>query len=67
MPIFNASYTFSHDKLVAYTQRNLLEILLNQTEIRLYLPFSIDLDVRKSMSVAVPNQSENSKYNLISV
>ena len=23
-----------------YTQRNLFEILLNQTEIRLYLPFS---------------------------
>ena len=26
--------------LCSYTQRNLLEILLNKTEIRLYLPFS---------------------------
>ena len=39
-----------------HTQRILFEILLNQTEIRLYLPFSL-----------VPNQSENGKYNLISV
>ena len=27
-----------------YTQRNIFEILLNQTEIRLYLPFPIDLE-----------------------
>ena len=28
----------------SYIQRNLFEILLNQPEIRLYLPFPIDLD-----------------------
>ena len=31
------------DNGIMYTQRNLFEILLNQIEIRLYLPFAIDL------------------------
>ena len=41
-------------------QRNLWEILLNQTEVRLYLLFS-------DWFWLIPNQSENGKYNLTSV
>ena len=55
---------------IKYTQRNLFEILLNQTEIRLYLLFSDWFGTAKqhpnSISL-VPNHSENGKYNLISV
>ena len=50
----------------AYTQRNLFEFLLNQTEIRLYLPSSGWFGTRRT-SFLVPNHSENGKYNLISV
>ena len=53
---------------VSYTQRNLFEILLNQTEIRLYLPFSDWFGTSNGLCLfAFPNQSEDSKYNLISV
>ena len=48
------------------TQRNLFEILLNQTEIRLYLPYSNWFGTKRT-SVCALNQSENGKYNLISV
>ena len=43
-------------------QRNLLEILLNQTGIRLYLQFPIDLEPN-GRTIGVPNQSE--KVNTI--
>ena len=46
-----------------YTQRNVFKILLIQTEIRLYLPFSIDLETNIG-PFTVPNQSANGKYNL---
>ena len=51
-----------------FTQRNLFEILSNQTEIRLYLPFSDWFGTANGQCpFAAPNQSENRKYNLISV
>ena len=50
---------------IVYT---LFEILLNQTEIRLYLTFSDWFGtVNGHCPFAVPNQSKNGKYNLISV
>ena len=52
----------------ACTQRNIYKISLNQTEIRLYLPFSDWFGAANGHYLfGVPNQSENSKYNLISV
>ena len=50
----------------AYTQRYILEILLNQTEIRLYLPIFQMIYNQEDIRL-VPNQSENDKYNLVSV
>ena len=50
-----------------YTQRNLIR--LNQTEIRVYLPFS-NWNSKRTVFVCcshtVPNQPDNGKYNLIS-
>ena len=43
-------------------QRNLFQILLNQTEIRLYLSFS---DSFGKSPFTVPNQSVHDRYNLI--
>ena len=48
------------------TQRNLFESLINKTETRLYLPF-FRLILNQSDAGLVPNQSENSKCNMISV
>ena len=48
-----------------YTQKNTFKILLNQPEIRLYLPFS-DWFGTKRTSFWCLNQSENGKYNMIS-
>ena len=55
--------------IYCYTQRNLFEILLNQTEIGLYLPFSNwFVTANGQCPFAVPNQSlKMVKYNLISV
>ena len=51
-----------------YTQRNNFEILLNQSEIWLYLPYSDWFGTASGRCpCAVPNQSDNGKYNLISV
>ena len=50
----------------SYTQRNLFDILLNQPDIRLYLPFSDWFGTQTDVSVCVPNQSKNGNYNLIS-
>ena len=51
-----------------YAQRNLFEIALNQTEIRLYLPFSDSFGTENGQCpFAVPNHSEDGRYNLISV
>ena len=51
-----------------YILRNIFEILLNQTEIRLYLPFSDWFGTANGRCLfAVPNQAENGIYNLISV
>ena len=47
-------------------RENLFKILLNQTAIRLYLPFS-DRFWNQTDFCLVPNQLENGKYNLISV
>ena len=53
--------------LLCYTQRNLIEILLNQTEIRLYLPFSDWFGTENGRCpLAVPNQSVHGKYNPLS-
>ena len=63
-PIFEI-YFYSDE---AYTQRNNFEILSNQTDIRLYLRFSDWLGtVNGQCPFDVPNQSENGKYNLMSV
>ena len=40
------------------------EILLNQPEIRLYLPFPDWFETQTDVSICVRNQSENGKYNL---
>ena len=40
-----------------YTQRNIYEILLNQTKISLYLPFYDWFGTQTVVSVCVPNQS----------
>ena len=45
-------------------KRNLFEILLNLTEIRLYSPFSDWFATANGRLFAVPYQSENGKYNL---
>ena len=50
-----------------YTRRNLFEILLNQTEVRFYLPISDWFVTANGRPFAVPNQSVHDKYNLISV
>ena len=51
-----------------YTQRNLLQMLLNPTQIRLYLLFSNRFGTaNEQCPFVVPNQLENDKYNLISV
>ena len=66
---------------ISYTEINIFEILLNQTEIRLYLPLSDWLGTKRNIRIfhspidlepngrpfAVTNQSENGKYKLISV
>ena len=50
------------------SQRNLFEILLNQTEIRLYLPFSDWFRTANECRLfSVQILPENGKYNLISV
>ena len=51
-----------------YTKRNVFKILLNQTEIRLYLPFSDWFGTENGLRpFAVLNQSVHGKYNMISV
>ena len=62
-PTFHAQGTSAPDK-----PRNLFQILLNQTEIRLYLPCTHRFGTANGQRpFAVPNQSENGKYNHISV
>ena len=39
-PVWRENESLQHFKAEYYTQRNIFEILLNQTEIRLYLLFS---------------------------
>ena len=51
-----------------YTQRNIFEILSNQTKIRLYLSFSDWFGIaNRHCSFAVSNQSENGEWYMISV
>ena len=51
-----------------YTQRNLSEVLSSQTVIILYIPFSDWFGTANGhCPLGAPNQSENGKYNLISV
>ena len=51
-----------------YAQRNLFEILIDQIEIRLYLPFFDWFGTANGQCpFAIPNQSGNGKYNQISV
>ena len=58
---FSRNYIF-------YTRRNLFGISSNQTQIRLYLPFSDWFGTTTGhCPFAVPNHSKNGKYNLISV
>ena len=52
------------DRAHLHTQRNHFEILLNQAEFRLYLPFFDWFGTANGRPFAVPNQSENGKYNL---
>ena len=58
---------FSARKSGLCTQRNLSEMLLNQIEIRLYLPCTDWFWTANGRLFAVPNQLGNGKYNLISV
>ena len=63
MKIFNDRNIWQKNK---NPQRNLFEILLNLTEIRLYLPFSDWFETaNEHCPFVVSNQSENSKYNRI--
>ena len=50
-----------------YTQRNIFQILSNQTEIRLHVPCNdrFGTGKRTLYPFAVPNQSVHGKYNLI--
>ena len=54
-----------------YTQRNLFEILLNQTEIRLYLPFyrfiCNQTDARFIPNQPIPNQSINPGFDTFEI
>ena len=63
--------TFGIKKLISAfpnTQRFFFEILLSETEIRLYLPCSDWFGTaNRHCPFTVTNQSENGKYNLISV
>ena len=62
LPILHANFTQTN-----YTQGNLREILLNQTETRLYLPCTDRFwTANGQCSFAVPNKSVHGKYNLIS-
>ena len=66
----NLLHTRAADCCNAYTQRSLFETLLNQTEIRLYLPFSDWFWTKRTVfpnqnPIPIQNQSENGKYNLI--
>ena len=54
------------NKQCMHTQRNLFKILLNQTEIRWYLPLQW-LIWNQTDVCLVLNQSEKGKYNLISI
>ena len=61
-------FVFQGNGNIAFAQRNIFEILLGHTDIRLYLPFSDWFGtVNGQCPFAVPHQSENGKYNLISV
>ena len=56
----------AYDKASLYTQRNLFEIIINQTEIILYFPFSDWFGATNGQcQFAVTNQTENGKYNII--
>ena len=48
-------------------QRNIFEILLNQTELRLHLPFSDWLGTKRTVSICCAYQSENGRCHIISV
>ena len=49
--VYNICATKGSTYIMCYTQRNLFEIILNQAEIRLYLPFYSDLLGTKRTSV----------------
>ena len=49
-----------------HTEKTFWNLIIIQTEIRLYLPFPLNLDPNERVHL-VPNQSENGKYNLVSV
>ena len=56
------------NQIIPHTQRIFLEILLIQTKIRLYVPFSDWFGTADGYyPFFVPNQSENGQYSLISV
>ena len=58
--------TFLPDVHYVCTYREIFsEILLNQTQIRLYLTFSDWFGTKRTVFVWFQNQSENVKYNLI--
>ena len=60
--IFGRNSDNNWRQIGSYTQRNLFEILLNQTEIRLYLPFSDGFETQTDFCL-VPNGSENCNNN----
>ena len=65
-PLIAERHCNCSDSYTVYTQRNLFQILLDQPEIRLYLPYSDWFGTANGHCLfAVPNQSETSKYNLI--
>ena len=68
MLFVNWTFLPSFDSSREHTAKYFLEILLNQTVIRLYLPFTDWFEtVNGRCSFGVPNQSENGEYNLILV
>ena len=58
--------TIPYGDSIACAQRIFFEILLDQNEIRLYLPFSDWFGIANGRPFSVPNRLENGKYNLMS-
>ena len=65
---YSRSQHFMNKTWTIHTEKNIFEILLDHTEITLYLSFSDWFGRANGHCLfAVPNQSKNGKYNILSV